>query len=135
MGLISRVSSRTYRRARFWLLVGVMQQDEKTCNVEQFLTSIRKARDIEDRIIYRLNDAVRTKSMTGKQFNTQNAEGCDSLKQELNAGRLQREAAIRDCLAAHEVALTSYKASLDAGEDGFRRSYLKTMQTDRRALI
>ena len=108
----------------------------KECDVEKFLTSIRKARDLEDRIIYRLNDAVRTKSMTNKKFNTANSDGgCESLKQELDSGRQQREQKIRECLASHEVAMTSYKAGLDNGEDGFRRSVFKGMRLDRQLLI
>lgn len=43
------------------------EQKLKPCNVEKFLTDIRKARDIEDRIIYRLNDALRTTSMSGRK--------------------------------------------------------------------
>jgi len=104
-------------------------QTEQKCDIEKFLTTIRKSRDIEDRIIYRLNDAVRTNS--GRQFEG----GCDSLKQELDSGREQRVTQIRDCLGSHEVAMSAYKESLDNGDAGFSRVKFQGMRKDRNMLI
>merc|ERR1711981_722248 len=123
MGLISRVSSRTYR----------MVHDQKPCDVERFLTFIRKSRDLEDRIIYRLNDAVRTKSMSTRS--DLQGSSCEALKVELDAARVSREAQIRDCLGSHEIALSTYKQGLDSGEKGFRRGKFKSMVNDRNSLI
>merc|ERR1711879_376581 len=127
MGLISRVSSRTYRKLTGWFLI-------KTCDVERFLTFIRKSRDIEDRIIYRLNDAVRTKSVS-ERSDLSGGSSCEGLKNELDAARVSRENSMRDCLAATEIAVSNYKQGLDEGKDGFRRGKLKAMMSDRHSLI
>ena len=105
-------------------------QTEKKCDIEKFLTTIRKSRDIEDRIVYRLNDAVRTKTMSQKFEG-----GCDSLKQELVTGREQRVTQIRDCLGSHEVAMSAYKESLHNGEVGFSRVKFQGMRVDRNLLV
>merc|ERR1712157_287666 len=107
--------------------------DQKSCDVERFLTFIRESRDIEDRIIYRLNDAVRTKSVS--QRSDLSGSSCEGLKNELDAARVSRQNSMRDCLAAHEIALSAYKQGLDEGRDGFRRGKLKSMLNDRNSLI
>ena len=91
------------------------------CNVEKFLTQIRMKRDLEDRIIYRLNEALRTTSMSSRKDSGKNVDSCHGLKSLLDEGRSQRESEIRNCLASHEVAIGNYKEKLAAGESGFRR--------------
>ena len=107
----------------------------KPCNVEKFLTAIRLRRDLEDRIVYRLNDAVRTNSMRSKSFKTETGDNCLGLKNELQAGRTYRSQAINECLASHEIAIDSYKEKLANEEAGFKKSVLKRMVNDRYALI
>jgi len=104
----------------------------KPCNVDKFLTSIRLKRDLEDRIVYRLNDALRTNSMRNR---SDAGDGCAGLKLELQAGREQRESAIRECLASHEQSISNYKEKLNQEEAGFKKSVLRRMVNDRYALI
>merc|ERR1712174_182191 len=108
---ISRVSSRTYSIVLKYSKMSQEQPQTSStsnltpCNVEKFLTQIRMKRDLEDRIIYRLNEALRTTSMSSRKDSGKNVDSCHGLKSLLDEGRSQRESEIRNCLASHEVAI------------------------------
>lgn len=80
----------------------------------EFQDSLKKMRQIDDKIIYLLNSVLPTDSFRGQVDPTNQ---CKDLFQQIQTGHAQREIAIKKCLDVSQRRVKQLKAQREAGQE------------------
>lgn len=83
-------------------------------NYSIFQESLKKMREVDDKIVYALNLSIPTESFKGQ---ISAAQTCHRLYGELNNAHLDRENAIRKCIAVSADGLKTLKIKRDENRD------------------